>query len=96
MSKVSVLILGEDLGHDATNDWHKVSQFTKNQLETRYPGQVDVSYMTIEDALNNFHSAPNIGPEYETPVVFVGDDMISQGKKISVGEIAQEVEKRLH
>lgn len=96
MKRVSVLILGEDRGHDAVNDWHKVAQFTKEQLENRYPGEVDVSYMTINDALNNFHSAPAIGPNNQAPIVFVDEDMISQGQKINFHDLSEAIEKRIH
>jgi len=96
MKRVSVLILGEDRGHDAVNDWHKVALYTKEQLENLYPDKVDVSYMTLHDAMNNFHSAPALGPDNKVPIVYVGDDMVSQGKKISVHDIANEIDKRLH
>lgn len=96
MKRVSVLILGEDRGHDAINDWHKVASYTKDQLENRYPGKVDVAYMTIDAALNNYHAAPQIGPNNKAPLVFVDEDLVLEGRKIDVAEIAQEVEKRLH
>jgi len=96
LKRVSVLILGEDCGHDAVNDWHKVTQYTKEQLENKYPGKVDVAYMTIHDALNNYHSAPAIGPNNQAPIVFVDEDMISQGKKIDIHVLAEEIEKRIH
>lgn len=96
LKRVSVLILGEDRGHDAVNDWHKVAHYTKEQLENRYPGKVDVAYMTMEAAQNNFHAAPQIGPNNKVPMVFVDEELVLEGRKISLDEIAGEVEKRLH
>lgn len=96
LKKVSVLILGEDHGHAAVNDWHKVASYAKDQLENRYPNQVDVAYMTLTDAQNNYHSAPQIGPQNKVPLVFVNEELVLEGRKIDVAEIGKEVEKRLH
>jgi len=96
LKRVSVLILGEDQGHDAFNDWHKVASYAKEQLELRYPGKVDVSYMTLEDAQNNYHAAPQIGPNNKAPLVFVDEELVLEGRKLSMPEIADAIEKKLH
>lgn len=92
--KVSVLIVGEDCRCETDNDWHKVAGFARDQLEHRFP-QVEVSYITLDDARNNYHGFPNIGPNPRVPLVFIDGDLVAQGHKLPLPLIAREVESRL-
>ena len=67
--------------------WREVAGWTAGQLQVRFGDRVAVNYFDLFDP-----NCPTIPPGSQLPVVFVNEDLISSGGKISVPLIRTKIE----
>ena len=70
--------------------WREVSEWAAGQLRARYGDQVHIQYTDLFDL-----DCPTLPQDSQLPVVFVSEELISSGGKISVPVIRRKIESVL-
>ncbi len=68
--------------------WREIADWANRQLQARFGEEVRVRYFDLFDP-----DCPPLPPEGQLPVVYVEDELISCGGKISVPQIRKKVEE---
>lgn len=68
--------------------WREVAEWAAGQMRVRFGDRVTVNYFDLFDP-----NCPTIPPGSQLPVVFVGEDLISSGGKISIPLIRKKIEE---
>lgn len=69
--------------------WRGVAEWTANQLRVHYGDRVIVQYFDLFDP-----DCPAIPPDSQLPVIFVNEEVISSGGKISIPLIRRKIEEK--
>ena len=81
---IGSLIACEDGGKDT---WRRIALWADNQLKNRFGSQVEVKYFDLFDP-----DCPALPENAQLPVVLVNDILVSNGGKISIPVIRQQIE----
>ncbi len=86
---IVVQIIGAPIAcSDGVKDsWREVAGWVAGQLKTRFGDEVSVEYYDLFDA-----GCPTILPGVQLPLVLVNGEMLSNGGKISVPLIREQVD----
>jgi hypothetical protein len=90
MIKAQIEVIGSLIAcsEGIRDDWREITQWLGEKLNALYDGQVDVRYYDLFD-----EPKPELPENARLPVVMINHKVMSQGEKISVPEIRNELQK---
>ena len=70
------------------DSWREMAGWAAGQLQTRYGKTVLVQYFDLFDA-----DCPILPPDSQLPVIFVNEELVSSGGKISIPLIRRKIDE---
>mgnify|MGYP001202443243 CR=1 FL=1 len=88
MIKAQIEIIGSLIAcsEGVRDDWREIAKWLDGKLNTLYGGQVEVRYYDLFD-----EPKPELPENAKLPVVMINRKVISQGEKISIPEIRNQL-----
>lgn len=90
MTKVQLEIIGSLIAcsEGVRDDWRQIAHWLSEKMTTQYGSQVEVRYYDLFE-----EPKPELPENAKLPVVMINRKVISQGDKISIPKIRNELHK---